>query len=213
MHRLLRPGAALASLTVAFLLLGPSAGESQNGIPQQLEALMTAIHSVRVDESLLQDEVREVHTTTSRIEDQTAGIQRDTADIDGLLAEMHKSTNSVEQMISGVLVADERLRFTPPAHVGDGRCLWSVVGGHSRTVRAEVIRLSAPQQSTTPAAVVASHTATLPPGGAAWAHIQEALGDAICRFTVLDGTKADIRASVVMFDPVLNREVLIAAAD
>jgi hypothetical protein len=127
---------------------------------------------------------------------------RGSSSIPDQLGQLITMLQSVQQSLDGLMdVAESNVRITPPTPFGLAtssaflRCIAMNTSSEPRTVRIEVIDATSGQ-------VMNPLTQTLPPLTFGVTDIPKAPGKGVfsCRFTVLDGTRSDIRGELEIDD-------------
>ena len=115
-------------------------------------------------------------------------------DVLAMLAALQESVDQIQETLETPPAPEANTRFTAPVALQDGLLSCSVtnVSGTTRTVLTEFVDING--------ATVIQEPKTIPAGGITSRGIGSGIftGYAYCRFTVQDGTKADIRGVLVL---------------
>jgi len=185
---------------VGLVILAAQPGAAQGAFDgNPLVMLQNLILGVQRNTQHLQESMNTLQLDTDTVGDSVLAIQGQTSNIDQAVTGIGRAVSVLDEKLDAVQNRNDTM-FTMAADNGSTPyCQWLVISEEPRTVRAEIYNAYSPQLTYSPAVVkMATETATYRQGGSGavfWPR-EQGIGQAFCRFTVLDGTKDDIRGSL-----------------
>lgn len=124
------------------------------------------------------------------------------------LTSLQTTLTAIQNAITALAPVQSSVRTTPPLiHTGNTfECAVTNVSAAARSVRIEAISVPG-------AILLASQVVAVPPGDGSQIFVTQATSRTICRFTVLDGTRSDIRASAHVLGGSLGESSVALAAE